>query len=97
MASDKVGMEVSEEDVTNLETELAGVVEILLDIALRVDDDGGVGGFVAEEVGGMREAAEIVLLEDHGALKRIVLACGIYEGEIGAECYGRRSALSQRK
>jgi hypothetical protein len=51
--------------MANLEAQLFGVVEVLLDVALGIDDDGGVGGFVAEKIGGMRQTAEIVLLEDH--------------------------------
>jgi hypothetical protein len=51
--------------VADVEAELFGVVEVLLDVALRVDDNRGVTGFVAEEIGGVREAAEVVLLEDH--------------------------------
>ena len=42
VAGDEVGVEVREEDVADLEAECVGVVEILLDVALRVDDDGGV-------------------------------------------------------
>ncbi len=65
MAGDEVGVEVGEEDVADGEVEGGGVGEVLGDVALRVDNNGGLGGLVAEEVGGVREAAEIVLLEDH--------------------------------
>ncbi len=41
------------------------VRHVLLDIALGVDDDRGRGGLVSEQVGGVGEAAEIVLFEDH--------------------------------
>ncbi len=65
MAGDEVGMEVREEDVADVQAESVSVVDVLLDVALRVDDDGRVAGFVADEIGGVREAAEVVLFEDH--------------------------------
>ena len=65
MAGDEVGVEVGEEDVADLEAEFFGVGEVLLDVALRVDDDGGAAGFVAEQVGGVGEAAEVVLFQNH--------------------------------
>ena len=50
MAGDEVGVEVSEEDVANPEVELLGVGQVVLDVALGVDDDGGRGGFVADQI-----------------------------------------------
>jgi hypothetical protein len=44
----------------------SGVLEIPRDVALRVDDDRPSGGLVTDQVGGVRQAAEEVLLEDHG-------------------------------
>ena len=70
VAGDEVGVEVRQEDVTDLEAECVGVVEILLDVALGVDDDRGVAGFVAEQVGGVGETAQVVLFEDHAWSQR---------------------------
>ena len=66
MAGDKVGVEVGEKDVADLEAEFLGVGQVLLNIALRVDDDGGRTGLVSEQIGGVGEAAQVVLFQDHG-------------------------------
>ena len=51
--------------LADLEAESFGVRQILLDVALRVDDDGGRTGLVSEKIGGVGEAAQVVLLEEH--------------------------------
>ena len=66
MAGDEVGVEMGEEDVLDLEFVFGGEGEVLIDVALRIDDGGFAGWFVADEVGGVGEAAEIELFEDHG-------------------------------
>jgi hypothetical protein len=71
VAGNEVGVEVREEYVTDLQAELFSVVEILLDVALGVDDDGGVAGFVAEEIGGVGETAQVVLFQDHACSQRL--------------------------
>ena len=68
MAGEKVRVEVSEEDVADLDAEMVGVVDVLLDVTLRVDHDGCCAGFVGDEIGCVGEAAEIVLLEEHIAI-----------------------------
>ena len=65
MAGEEVGVEVGEEDVADVHAELVGVVDVLLDVSLGVDDDGGVAGFVGDGIGCVGEAAEVVLLEEH--------------------------------
>ena len=65
MAGEEVGVEVGEEDVADVHAEFVGVVDVLLDVALGVDHDGGAAGFVGDEIGGVGEAAEVVLLEEH--------------------------------
>ena len=50
VAGDEVGVKVGEEDVADFEPELRGVGEVLVDVALRVDDDGRGSGFVTDEV-----------------------------------------------
>jgi hypothetical protein len=54
--------------VTDLQAELLRIDEVLVDVALWIDNDTGVTLLVAEEIGGMSEAAEIVLFQDHGGL-----------------------------
>ena len=61
----EVGVEVRQEHVTDPALKPAGVLEVLLDIALRVDHSCGSARLVGDEVRGVREAAEVVLLEDH--------------------------------
>ena len=41
MAGDEVGVEVGQKDVADLEAEFLGVGQVLLDVALGIDDDGG--------------------------------------------------------
>jgi hypothetical protein len=65
MPGDEVSVEVSEEDMAGLEAKLLGVGQVLLDIALRVDDDGGRAGFVSEQIGSAGETTQVVLFEDH--------------------------------
>src|SRR5690606_10583961 len=61
-----VGVEVRLEHQLDGEAEGVSVGEVLGDVALRVDHDRPAGRFVADQVGRMREALEVVLLEDHG-------------------------------
>ena len=65
MAGDEVGVKVGEEDVLDLEFILGGEGDVLIDVALRIDDRGNAGLFVTDEVGGVGEAAEVELFEDH--------------------------------
>jgi hypothetical protein len=56
---------MGEEDVLDLEFVLTGEGDVLIDVALRIDNGGMAGLFVTDEVRGVGEAAEIELLEDH--------------------------------
>ncbi len=47
------------------ESELLRVFEVLLDVALGVDDDGSAAGFVGDEVRRVGETAQVILLEEH--------------------------------
>jgi hypothetical protein len=44
-----------------------GKREVLIDVALRIDDGSRPGLFVADQVRRMREAIQIKLFEDHGS------------------------------
>jgi hypothetical protein len=44
---------------------LSGVVEVLINIALRVDDNGSSGRLIGNEVGSMGQTAEVVLFHPH--------------------------------
>ena len=65
VAGEEVGVEVRQDDVLDPAAEPLGVREVLVDVALRVDHGGDAAALVGDEVGGMSEAAEVVLLQDH--------------------------------
>ncbi len=65
MAGEEVGMKVCQEDVADLEAEFLGVGEIMLDIALRIYNDGRGTGFISQEIRSVGQAAEIVLFQHH--------------------------------
>ena len=65
VASGEVSMEVSKDGVGDREADLTGVVDIDVDVASGVDDDGGLGFVVGDQVGRLREAVEVVLLQDY--------------------------------
>ena len=51
MAGDKVGVEMGEEDVLDLQVVFVSEGEVAVDIALGIDDGSGAGLFVTDEVG----------------------------------------------
>ena len=61
-----------EEDMADLQIAGFRLIHVLVDVPLRVDDDGRSRLLVADQVGGMGETAQKVLLQDHdGALMSI--------------------------
>ena len=52
-------------NVRDLQFVRGGEGEILIDITLRIDDRRGVRRLVADEIGGVRQAIQIKLLQDH--------------------------------
>ena len=70
MAGNEVGVKVAEKDVADLEAKFLGVGQVLLDIALRIDDDGGGTGLVSHQIRRVRQTAEVVLLQDHESSSR---------------------------
>ena len=77
MPGHKVRMKVGEKDVADLEAELLRIGEVLMDIALRIDDDRGPALLIAEEIGSMRETAEIVLFQDHWVSASLALTVAV--------------------
>jgi hypothetical protein len=55
VAGNEIGVEMGEEDVFDLEVVFRGEGQVAIDVALRVDDGGCAGLFVADEVGGVRQ------------------------------------------
>ena len=68
VAGQEVGVEVGKEDVLDVPAGGLGVLEILVNVALGIDDGGGLGAFVGDDVGGVGEASQVVLFDDHDEL-----------------------------
>ena len=68
MPGDKIGVEMRQEHVLDLEAVLGGKRDVLVDVALRVNDGCRACRLVSNEVGGVRQARQIELLEDHRGL-----------------------------
>ena len=65
MSADKVGVQMGLDDVADAQPGRARRVEILLDVALRIDDHGLPVG--ADQIRRMGETSEVELAEVHGA------------------------------
>ena len=65
MPGNKISMKMREKNVADVEAEFIGIGQVLLDVALRIDDDGGRTSLVSEQVRGVGQAAEIVLFQYH--------------------------------
>ena len=88
VAGNEVGVEVAEKDMPDFEAEFFGVGQVLLDVALRVDDDGGRTGLVSEQIGGVGEAAQVVLFQNHGSIGSLAPALQV-AGERSTSAGGR--------
>ena len=65
VAREKVGVEVRLEHQLDREPVLLGRLEIRRHVATGVDDDGTLRALVGDDIGGLREAVEVVLFEEH--------------------------------
>ena len=65
MPGDEVRVHVGQKDVFDRAGELLGVGDVLLDVALGIDHGRAASYLIGDQVGGVRETAEVVLLEDH--------------------------------
>jgi hypothetical protein len=66
MAGDEIGVEVREEHVADPATPPLGVLEILIDVPLRVHDGRLAAVLIGDQVGSVGEAAEVVLVQYQG-------------------------------
>ena len=71
---DEVGVKMGQEHMGDVQLVARGEVEILVDVPLWVHNGRGLRGVVADQVRGMRQAIQIELLEDHGALLAVIIA-----------------------
>ena len=65
MPGEEIRVKVREEDVRDAQAVLRREREVLLDVALRVDDRRSLRLLVADQIGRVREAIQIELFEDH--------------------------------
>ena len=74
MAAQEVGMDVRFDDPFDRQAVSVGLIEIDVDVAPGIDDDGPPGCLVADEIGRLGQARQVVLGEDHqppGAVIRL--------------------------
>jgi hypothetical protein len=67
MPGHKIGVEMSEEYVPDPESVFGGEGNVLIRVALRVNDGGRACSFVSDNVGGVRQARQVELFENHAA------------------------------
>ena len=65
MPGDKIGVQMGKEYVLNFKPVLGCKGDVLVRIALRVDDGGRACGLVSNQIGSMRQARQIKLFENH--------------------------------
>ena len=63
----EVGVKVGQDHVPDREAQLCRFLQVEIHVAPGVDDHGGLRLLVADQVGGLGETGQVVLLEDHGA------------------------------
>src|ERR1700722_2220154 len=70
MPGKKVRVKVTKKDVPNNHAQPLSFGEILLDIPLWIDNDRGFTGLVGDQIRGMGQTAQVVLLEEHSTNSR---------------------------
>jgi len=65
VTGDEIRVKVREEHVPDLQPVFRRILQVPLDVALWIHDDGGAAGRVAYEIGGMGEAVQVVLFQEH--------------------------------
>jgi hypothetical protein len=65
MTGNKIGVEMSQEYVFDFEGVLGGERDVLVRVALGVNDGGRACRFVSYQVGSVRQARQIELFENH--------------------------------
>ncbi len=65
MPGDKIGVKVSEEYVLDGEAVFRGKSDVVIRVALRVNDGCRAGRFVPDHIGRVRQTRQVELLEDH--------------------------------
>ena len=65
MAGQKIRMKVRQKDIADVQAVSLGVVQVLLDVALRVHDHRRPRLLIRDEVGGVCQAPKVVLFQKH--------------------------------
>ena len=69
MASHKIGVKVTKKDVADLKIVPLSVFQVTVNVALWINYNCSVAGlFVPNQIGSVREAAEVILFENHGII-----------------------------
>jgi hypothetical protein len=66
MTRDEIGMKVRQQHVRDPQVVLARERQILIDVALRIDDGSNLRALVADEIRRVRKAIQVELVENHG-------------------------------
>ena len=66
MAGQKIGMKVTEEYRFDGQAVCFGIIEILVDVSLRIDDGRATAVCVTDQIGRMYEAPQVILIQYHG-------------------------------
>ena len=70
VAREEVRVEVRQKDVSYRAAGRSRVGDVLIDVALGIDHRRLPGLLIGDQIAGVREAAEVILLEDHPAIER---------------------------
>jgi hypothetical protein len=65
MSGKEVGVEMSVDDALDGQSMSGRVLEVVVDVASRVNQDGTTGVLIADDVGSLGKAVEVVLGEVH--------------------------------
>src|SRR5262249_28062508 len=68
VTGDEVGVEVRQEHMLDLKPVLGGERQVLIDVALRIDDGRDLRLLVSDEIRRVRKAIQVELLEDHSGI-----------------------------
>ena len=68
MASHKIGVKVTKKDVADLKIVALSVFQVTVNVTLWINYNCSAGLFVPDQIGSVREAAEVILFENHGII-----------------------------
>ena len=63
---EEISVKMGQKDILDVTTVLGCVLQILVNITLRINHDRRTCSCIGDEIGGMRETAKVTLLQQHG-------------------------------